>query len=128
MIVDTSALVAVLRAEPDAARIAHALERAPVVRISAGTLVELWIVAARRLGPAGTVQLARLLECLDPSIESVTLDQAMLAREGFIRFGRGQHPAALNFGDCFAYALARTTGEPLLCTGDDFAMTDLTLA
>ena len=106
MIVDTSALLAILFDEPDAERYARALADADTVRLSAGSFVEAAIVV----------------------IEPVTEEQAHIARQAYTDFGKGRHPASLNFGDCFAYALARATAEPLLFKGEDFGRTDITPA
>lgn len=125
MIVDTSALIAVLYQEPDAARFERLLARADVCRISAGNLVELSIVVQGQFGPALMLQAQALLRDLKVHIEPVTAEQAWLAHQAFCDFGRGKHPAGLNFGDCFAYALAKDLREPLLFKGDDFAQTDV---
>ncbi len=129
MIVDTSALLAILRDEPEAAACARAIESAPSRRISAANFLEAAIVidgsrdaiASRRFDDL--MREARLL------IEPVTEAQARTAREAYRDFGKGSgHPARLNFGDCFAYALAKATGEPLLFKGQDFTHTDLAAA
>ena len=125
MIVDTSALVAVLRREPEADRFIELLLAASEARISAGTLLELRIVAER---DGGTEELAELLETLGVEVMPVDARQVDLAFEGFRRFGKGRHPAGLNFGDLFAFALAQVLGEPLLFKGDDFAQTDIEAA
>ena len=125
MIVDSSALAAILFREPDGERFAVALRDAPVIRISAATLVEVAMVVVSRLGPNGSLQLERLLKRLDVVVEPFTGSQAGTAHAGWLRFGRGRHPAALNFGDCFAYALAIEMDEPLLFSGADFARTDV---
>lgn len=125
MIVDSSALAAILFREPDAERFGVALRDATVVRISAATLVEVAMVVVSRLGPNGSRQLKRLLKRLDVVVEPFTGSQAGIAHAGWLRFGRGRHPAALNFGDCFSYALAIERNEALLFTGMDFARTDV---
>ena len=125
MIVDTSALIAVLRREPEADRFIDLLLAASEARISAGTLLELRIVAER---DGGTEELSELLETLGVEVMPVDARQVDLAFEGFRRFGKGRHPAGLNFGDLFAYALAQVLGEPLLFKGDDFAQTDIEAA
>jgi ribonuclease VapC len=122
MIVDTSALIAILRGEPDGEALLDRLLRADVVRISAGTLQEARMVAER---DAGADELAELLALADTEVVPVDEHLVDLATEGFRRFGKGRHPAGLNFGGCFAYALARACGEPLLFKGDDFSRTDL---
>ena len=125
MIVDTSALIAVLRREPEADRFIDLLLAASEARISAGTLLELRIVAER---DGGSEELAALLATLGVEVVPVDARQVDLALEGFRRFGKGRHPAGLNFGDLFAYALAQVLGEPLLFKGDDFAQTDIEAA
>lgn len=126
MIVDSSALVAILQKEHGANELTTALARSTVTRISAATFVEVGIVMDRRGDPRLSVRLDDLIALHAISIESVTERQARIARQAHRDYGRGSgHPAALNFGDCFAYALARDTGEPLLYVGDDFARTDI---
>jgi ribonuclease VapC len=122
MIVDTSALIAMLREEPEAEAFRERLLGAANVRVSAGTLVEARIVAARTDNDG---ELRRLLDTAAAEIVPFDARQAELAFDGFIRFGRGRHPAGLNLGDLFAYALARTAGEPLLFKGGDFGQTDV---
>ena len=129
MIIDTSALLAILRDEPDAPRYARALEDATTRRMSAGTFIEAAIVVDANRDPILSRRLDQLLEEANIVIEPVTVEQARIAREAHRDFGRGSgHAARLNFGDCFAYALARSTGEPLLFKGLDFGQTDLTPA
>ena len=126
MIVDTSALIAVLHNEPDAAAFATILDAAPHCRISAANFFETSIIVDARRRPNGGRHLDELLRELNMIIEPVTEEQARIARQVYRDYGRGSgHPAALNFGDCFAYALARSTGEPLLFKGGDFAQTDI---
>jgi ribonuclease VapC len=126
MIVDSSAIVAVLLSEPDAAAYAQAIEDAPDRRMSAVSFVETAIVVDGRRDPILSRRLDDFLEAAAISIEPVDETQARLAREAYRDFGKGSgHPAQLNFGDCFAYALARRRGEPLLFKGTDFAQTDL---
>lgn len=128
MVVDTSALIALLTMEPDSARLAVALESDTTRLISAVTIVEAGLVIESRYGSAGGRELDMLIAKAGLSIESVTPQQADLAREAWRRYGKGRHSAGLNFGDCFSYALARITGEPLLFKGDDFTHTDITAA
>lgn len=129
MIVDTSALVAVLRAEPDAELYTRAIQDAPVRRVSAASYVETGIVIDGRRDPVATRRFDDLLAEAGFIIEPVTAEQARIAREAYRDFGKGSgHPAGLNFGDCFAYALARATGEKLLFKGTDFAHTDVASA
>ncbi|MCW2240412.1 type II toxin-antitoxin system VapC family toxin [Azospirillum canadense] len=126
MVVDTSAIMAILLGEPDAARYARAIGAADVRLISAATVLECSIVAIARFGNDAT--LAAWMA--DHAFEVVAVDatQVGLARDAFLRFGKGRHPAGLNYGDCFSYALAKTTNEPLLFKGNDFPLTDLTSA
>lgn len=126
MIVDSSALVAILTKEPTRAGLLAALIAAPSTTISAGTLLEVGIVVDRR----GDATLSRRLDDLIASfaieVRDVTAEQAAIGRAAYRDYGKGsQHPAQLNYGDCFAYALARVTGEPLLYVGNDFTHTDL---
>ncbi len=125
MIVDTSALIAVLRREPDMDRLIERLLAAADIRISAATLIETRIVAER---DGGGQELVELTELLGVEVVAVDARQGELAFEGFRRFGKGRHAAGLNFGDLFAYALARALDEPLLFKGDDFARTDIKAA
>ena len=125
MVVDTSALVAILLGEPDAERFAHALSAAPVRLISAVTRVELSFVIKGRKGETGRADLELLLRDGGFDVVSVTPQQATIAIEAFRRYGRGRHRAGLNIGDCFSYALAVATDHPLLFKGDDFIHTDL---
>jgi ribonuclease VapC len=128
MVLDTSALIALLNIEPESARIALAIESDPTRLISAATVVETGLVIEARYGLAGGRELDALMLKAGLSIEAVTADQAEIARGAWRRFGNGRHPAGLNFGDCFSYALAKVTGEALLFTGDDFNQTDITAA
>ena len=126
MIVDTSALIAILRDEPEGAACAEAIEAAPCRRISAASFVEAAIVIDGSRDPVASRRFDDLVKEAQLGIEAVTESQARIAREAYRDFGRGSgHPARLNFGDCFAYALARATGEPLLFKGDDFVHTDI---
>jgi len=126
MILDSSALVAILRGEPDAAAFAAAIEGATQRRISGVNYVEAAVVIDCSRDPAASRRFDDLLREAQILIEPVTREQARLAREAYRDFGKGSgHPARLNFGDCFAYALAKETGEPLLFKGDDFTHTDV---
>lgn len=126
MIVDTSALVAILHREPEARPYLQLLRSAPAVRMSAASYVELGIVVDRRGDAVLSGALESLLNSLRIEIVAFTTEQARTAREAYRRFGRGSgHPARLNMGDCFAYACARVLGEPLLFKGRDFALTDI---
>lgn len=124
MVVDTSALVAILLGEPDAERFARALGGAPVRLLSAVTRVELSFVIEGRKGETGRADLD-LLRDGGFEIVSVTPQQAEIAVDAFRRFGRGRHRAGLNVGDCFAYALAAATDHELLFKGNDFIHTDV---
>jgi ribonuclease VapC len=125
MIVDTSALIAILYGEPEARNFVERIRAADVCRISVANHVELSMVVESQLGPNGTRQADAFLRRAGVVVEPVTLEQGDLARQAFLDFGEGRHKAGLNFGDCFAYALARATGEALLFKGDDFALTDI---
>lgn len=124
--VDTSALIAVILGENDAEMFAGALaDRVGEIGVSAATLVETRIVAEAKQGADATGDLRLLLETVRADIVSVDAEQADIATAAWMRFGRGRHPAALNFGDCFSYALAKSLGAPLLFKGSDFAQTDI---
>lgn len=125
MVVDTSALIAILTSEHDAERLVAALQSDPIRLISAATLTEAGIVAMALAGEGGGADLDDLVAELDLEIVPFGADHARLAREAWLRFGKGRHPARLNLGDCFSYALAKAAGEPLLFKGDDFGRTDL---
>lgn len=126
MILDSSALIAVWNGEPEAAAFSIVIDEASVCRISAGTLLEAMIVADRNSDPIGGRKLDELLSRIAVIIEPVTEEQARIGRDAYRDFGKGsRHPAQLNYGDCFAYALAKTSGEPLLFKGDDFTHTDV---
>lgn len=128
MIVDTSALIAILRDEPDASAFGIALTEAGAVSMSAATLVELTLVAEGRAGQPMGDQVNRLLASARVEVVPFTAEHAALAADGWRRYGKGRHPAGLNLGDCFAYALAQSRGEPLLFKGTDFAQTDVKAA
>ena len=130
MIVDSSVLIAILRGEPEAALFRAVLEAAEgPIRLSAGTYLETAIVIDGSKNPILTRELDPLLDDADILIEPVTEHQAHIAREAYRDFGKGSgHPAQLNFGDCFAYSLAKDKSEPLLFKGTDFAQTDVRVA
>ena len=126
MIVDTSAIIAILRAEADAERFAMAIEQADVVRISAATYVEVGAVIDQARDPVVSRRVDDLLDVAGALVEPVTNEQSGIARAAYRDFGKGSgHRAGLDFGDCFAYALAKSLGEPLLFKGDDFGHTDI---
>jgi ribonuclease VapC len=125
MVLDTSCIVALLQNEPVADQLFAAIEAHPVRRVSAATLVEAAIVLQMRFGDAGERELDVLLQRLRAEVIPVTEMHADLARSAYRRFGKGRHPARLNYGDCFSYALAASLGEPLLFVGDDFSLTDI---
>jgi ribonuclease VapC len=128
MIIDTSALVAILDQEPEAERIARALAATPERMLSAANQVEVGIVMQARRGDDGARDVDLLLAKLRVEIVPFTARQAEIARKAFRRYGRGRHDAKLNFGDCFAYALAKDASAPLLFKGDDFGQTDVMVA
>ena len=128
MILDTSPLIAILAGEPDAELYIQAISRAPRCRISAGNFIELSIVVESQFAGEALRQCDALFRRVGIVIEPVTVEHAHLARQAFHDFGKGRHPAGLNFGDCFAYALAKHTGEPLLFKGSDFLQTDVVSA
>ncbi len=129
MIIDTSAIIAILRHEPDTVTYERAIEEAISRRVSAASFVEAAIIMDASRDPIVSRRFDELLKEAEITIEPVTESQARLAREAYRDFGRGSgHPARLNFGDCFAYALAKDSGEPLLFKGDDFSHTDITPA
>ena len=128
MIIDTSALVGILDLEPETERLVRAIAAAPERMLSAANLVETGIVMQVRRGDEATRDLDLLLAKLEIDIVPVSAKHADLARKAFRRFGRGRHPARLNFGDCFAYALAKDSSAPLLFKGEDFSQTDIAIA
>jgi ribonuclease VapC len=125
MVVDTSALVAILLREPDSEQFDRALAQASVRLISAVTRVEISMVMEGRKREAGRADLDALLRESPIETTAVTPQQAEIAIDAFRRYGKGRHPARLNIGDCFAYALAKAIDLPLLFKGDDFARTDI---
>jgi len=126
MIIDTSALIAILRDEADAIVYARAIESATSRRVCAVNFVEAAVVIDGSRDPVASRRFDELFAVAQLIVEPVTRDQANIARAAYRDFGKGSgHPARLNFGDCFAYALAKVSTEPLLYKGDDFAQTDL---
>ena len=128
MIVDTSAIVAILFNEADARNYAQAIARADSCRVSAATFVETAIVVETQTKDSGSRQLDAFFRRAGITIEPVTEEHAHLARQAFTDYGKGRHPAGLNYGDCFSYALMKVTGEVLLYAGDGFAGTDMVRA
>ena len=125
VVLDTSAVVAIVDGEPGAGSLADAIESASPRMMSAATLVELGLVYESRIGPVGAAVIERFLREASIDVRPVDRLQADRALEGWRRFGKGRHRARLNLGDCFVYALASATGFPVVCVGDDFAATDL---
>jgi len=125
VIVDSSALLAILFREAGFEKYDTAIADAPACRISAAGFVEVSIIVESRGGDRALRQCDLLFRDAGISIEPVTEEQAHLARQAYSDYGKGRHPAGLNFGDCFSYALAKCTGEPLLFKGEDFRQTDV---
>ena len=125
MAIDTSAVLAILFNEPDAPDIESAIDRDPLRLMAAPSALEAAIVVEARLGEAGGRELDLLLHKAGVDLVPTNAEQVELGRIGYRRFGKGRHEAGLNFGDCFAYALSRWSGEPLLFVGDDFSKTDI---
>ncbi len=130
MVVDTSALIAIVYAEPDHRRLEQAIEQAGTRLISVASALEASLVMARRAGPAGAQRALTVLDgviaSLGLAIEPVSVTHLGLARDAYLRYGKGMNVAGLNYADCFSYALAKDSGEPLLFKGDDFTHTDIT--
>ena len=127
LVVDTSAAVALLSGEAVSAGLIDAVDKASPRLMSAGSLVELGIVLEARFGPVGLGVAERFIREAEVEIIPVDREQADSAVGAWRRFGKGRHAARLNLGDCFTYALAEVSGLPLLCTGDDFTHTDLSV-
>jgi ribonuclease VapC len=125
MVIDTSALLAILQDEPERRAYNEAIEAAERRSMSTATFVETSIVIEARHGAEGLRDLDALVAAAEIELVPVDAEQAQIARVAFSRFGRGRHPAGLNYGDCFAYALAKALAEPLLYKGGDFAQTDV---
>ncbi|MGU3499468.1 type II toxin-antitoxin system VapC family toxin [Mycobacterium sp. C31M] len=129
MIVDTSAIVAIVLGEPERDRLVDAILDAPEAKISAATVVEVAAVLVRRLAPEDYRRVQRIIDQLGLKTIAFDAEQAASAARAYGDFGRGSgHPAGLNLGDCYSYALADVTGDPLLFVGDDFTHTDITSA
>lgn len=127
MVIDSSALIAILLDEPERQTFAAAIQDDPRRLISGASLLETTLVIESRFGEVGGRELDLLVHRISGAVADVTSDQIDLARDAWRRYGKGRHRAGLNFGDCFSYALARQSTEPLLCKGDDFRHTDLAL-
>jgi len=126
VIVDSSAIVAIINGEPEAEDFTSAIERAQTVSISAATLLESCIKLDAQGIPAVSSRLDRLIASVPIDVVDVTVEQVAIAREAYVEYGKGSgNPARLNFGDCFSYALAFAQDEPLLFKGDDFSQTDI---
>ena len=128
MVLDSSAILAILLDAPERPSFTRLIEQDPTRLVSAATLVEVSIVIESRKGEPGRRLLERFLALTGAEVAPVTAEQAGHACDAFRRWGKGRHPAGLNFGDVFAYALAETTGEPLLFKGNGFTRTDITSA
>jgi ribonuclease VapC len=125
MVIDTSALLAILQDEPERRAYNEAIEAADSRSLSVASLVEISIVIETRYGAEGVRHLDRFIDRASVKVVAVDAEQGKLARQAFSRFGKGRHPAGLNFGDCFSYALAQAFGEPLLYKGAAFSQTDV---
>jgi ribonuclease VapC len=128
MIIDTSAIVAILNDEPERRAFNEAIEKSGVCLISTAGFVEASMVLENSRGYEGLRDFDLLMAAAGIELASVDADQAHIARQAFRQYGKGRHPAALNFGDCFSYALAKATGFPLLFKGEDFTKTDIQAA
>ena len=128
MILDTSALVAILYGEPERVRFAQLIHEANTCSISVASFVELSMVVEGQIGADAARQVDTLFRRIGVTIEPVTIEQGLIARQAFVDFGKGRHKAGLNFGDCFSYALAKAKGEALLFKGRDFSETDIVSA
>jgi ribonuclease VapC len=125
LIIDTSAIIAILAAEADAAHYAEAIEKASNPRISTGTLLEATLVLTRWYGNSASQTLDNFVRESGAEVIPFDLSQLRAAQSAFLYYGKGRHPAGLDFGDCISYALAKVCDEPLLFKGDDFSQTDL---
>ena len=128
MVIDTSAILAILGDEPEAELFADKIASAEMRWVSAATLLETAIVVEARHGAVGGQKLDEMIVAAQILVEPVTVEQVALARLAYRTYGKGRHPAGLNFGDCFSYALAKLRSEPLLFKGEDFTQTDLQIA
>lgn len=127
MVIDTSAILAILFAESDMKLIVNALTQDVKRLLSSATALELMLVIEARKGEAGGRELDLFLHRSKIAIVPFDSEQTEIARHAWRRFGKGRHPAGLNFGDCFAYALSKSSNEPLLCKGQDFSQTDISI-
>jgi ribonuclease VapC len=125
MVIDTSAILAILQREPERRNYVEAIESADSTRMSVASFVESSIVIESRYGPEGLRDLDRFISRASIELIPADQEQGQLARSAFSRFGKRRHRAGLNYGDCFSYAAAMSFGEPLLCKGDDFIHTDV---
>ena len=125
MIVDSSAVMAIFLQEPDSERFLQAIAENELRRMSVANWLEVTMVIGGRDDATAQERFERFVDRMSLELVPVSVEQATAAHEGWRRFGRGNHPARLNYGDCFAYALAKTSGEPLLYKGDDFPQTDI---
>ncbi len=125
MVIDTSAILAIMQREPERRVFLEAITAADSTRMSVASFVESSMVIESRYGAEGVRDLDRFLSRAGVELIPVDMEQGQLARSGFSRFGKGRHRAGLNYGDCFSYAAAMSLGEPLLCKGDDFIHTDV---
>ena len=128
MVIDTSAIVAILQNEPERRTFNEAIESAASCSLSAASFVEASMILESRYGSDGIRSLDLLISKASVELAVVDSDQALIARDAFRRFGKGRHPASLNYGDCFSYALAKTLDAPLLFKGNDFSQTDIVAA
>ena len=128
MVIDTSAVLAILQREPELRRFVEAIEAADSTRMSVASFVESSIVIESRYGAEGLRDLDRFISRARIELIPVDTEQGQLARSAFSRFGKGRHRAGLNYGDCFSYAAALNLGEPLMCKGDDFIHTDVPIS
>lgn len=128
MVIDTSAMIAILLREPEAASFEELLAKSSLSKMSAASYVEAGIIMDRRGNPVSRALFESYLEDWSIKIEPVTMEQAIIARQAYDYFGKGRHPAGLNYADCFSYALAKSMREPLLFKGNDFSKTDLVSA
>ena len=128
MVIDTSAIMAILNLEPEAVIFANAIASDTIRLMSMGTALEIPIIVRARKKEVGMKQLDLLLDKAGIDLVNFDENQLKIARYAFEHYGKGRHPARLNFGDCFAYSLSKTSGQPLLFKGNDFTQTDITAA